>query len=142
MNNNSPVCVRCGHEFSRIECLMSCQGCDSRRCDACEPEYAKCKKTNCSGSYCEVCYEKKIGNQFCHKCNTQCWVCENIPYPPYPMEKRRVKDVTVVICARHSSHPNEMKVFEDFLTEFEKSEKTIDEQQLKEDLSNLNRRFQ
>lgn len=138
MNNNSPVCVKCSHKFSRIEMMMACQGCASRRCEQCEPQ---CKKDGCNGTYCEICLEKGYGNEFCHKCNTQCWICDNIPYPPYPMEKRNVKGMTVVICARQSSHPNEMKIFDDFLNELNNSDKTISESQLKEDLHVLNKRF-
>ena len=134
MNNNSASCVRCHHVFSRIEMMLSCQGCDSRRCDHCE---TKCIKDGCSGTYCEVCFEKRIGNKFCHKCNTQCWICESIPYPPYPMETRHVKDMVVVICARHSSRSNEMKVFDNFLSELGKSASSINEQQLKADLRTL-----
>lgn len=136
MNNN---CIRCGHEFSRVELLMACRVCKSRRCNICEP---KCKKNECKGTYCEVCFDKGYGNGFCHKCNTQCWVCGIVSYPSYGMETRNVKNMKVVICARHSSRPKEMKIFEDFLTELDKSPENISELDIREDLYVLNQRFE
>lgn len=128
----------CDHVKSEFENRMVCQGCGSKRCRKCE---AKCEKQGCEGTYCGKCLVEGYGNKFCHKCNTQCWVCGSIPYPPYPMEKRHVKGLNVIICARHSSRPNEMKVFEDFLREQDHSFESAEESTIKKNLRGLDRQF-
>lgn len=137
---SNKTCQKCGYAFSKKELRFSCCGCNTTRCPTCDE--AKCQKNRCERTYCNICFQQGYGVQFCHKCETQCWVCGIIPYPSYPMEKRKVGDMNVVICARHASRPGQMQVFEDFLAELDKSDQIIGENQVKEDLALLNAKFE
>ena len=110
---SSKKCKKCGYEFTRVESFMCCGGCNGPRCNGCDPE---CKKPQCSVSLCsnEKCTKKTRFPGFCHTCNTKCWMCGYIPYPPCPKDMKYIAfgNVTAVICPRrwHWSDKHQINV--------------------------------
>ena len=91
-------CKKCGYQIDTKWCCTTCSG---NRCENCDPS---CKKEGCDMHVCPTCMNKSHFPGLCYKCNSKCWICERIPYPPCPQYIKYVEfgDIIAVICPRHT----------------------------------------
>ena len=99
-------CNKCNFKLNR----GCCSGCEGPRCDNCDPI---CKKKDCNISVCPTCINKSHFPGMCYSCNSKCWICKWIPYPPCPRLINYIKfeKIVAVICPRHDHELDKIKSF-------------------------------